>query len=269
MSPLLPSAPFHATTAVNRCIYCNAAPGPSLLSMEHVVPESLGGRIYLRKASCKGCAKLTSGDETTNIAGIFAGVRAHFKMKGSKSRRSRTRIPVTVHHHSGHDTQQSVEASQLKNFSVAIGFLGPTILTGADTPLAVRLDSAYLNPTAPGVGAAVSTTIERIDTPAFARMLAKIGHSYAVKMLGLEGFSPGLQRFIRRLEEPSPNGFIGTEQGQPIETAATYQIGLSVEPSFDGREMIVCSIRFFPSTWLPTYRVVVGLSLPSSLFPPA
>ena len=82
---------------VGRCIYC--ASTDQLLSDEHVVPFSLGGRKVLRKASCARCASITARFE-----GEFAR-----SALGAFPRRSRVPDAATigaadipdVHHHEG------------------------------------------------------------------------------------------------------------------------------------------------------------------------
>jgi hypothetical protein len=57
---------------IGKCIYCGSAGN---LTNEHIVPRGLGGPWQLLNASCKECAKITSGFERDVVHEFFILVR--------------------------------------------------------------------------------------------------------------------------------------------------------------------------------------------------
>ncbi len=66
------NSPAPVSKDVGKCIYCGSADD---LTDEHIVPHSLGGRQKLLSASCKNCAKITSGFERDVFHEFFSLVR--------------------------------------------------------------------------------------------------------------------------------------------------------------------------------------------------
>lgn len=68
---------------VGRCIYCGTSEGP--LGKEHIIQESLGGRLILPRASCELCSSATSAAEG-HFAKMYGGWRflANIPRKGGK-----------------------------------------------------------------------------------------------------------------------------------------------------------------------------------------
>jgi hypothetical protein len=64
MASSKPNLQAHPNIGV--CIYCGEKKG---LSDEHIIPYGLGGKLVLKKASCKSCAKITAKLEQTLLRG--------------------------------------------------------------------------------------------------------------------------------------------------------------------------------------------------------
>src|ERR1039458_6193088 len=94
-SPRLP-APYKP---VGKCIYCSAEryrPGShASLSDEHIIPLSIGGQIVLPKASCAKCENITTTFEDKCAKGFFHA-RSHLGIRGRKSKKAKTRLPIIV-----------------------------------------------------------------------------------------------------------------------------------------------------------------------------
>jgi hypothetical protein len=60
------------TKYIGRCIYCGSTDN---LTREHIVPRGIGGPWLLLKASCKKCAKVTSGFEKDVLRKFFILMR--------------------------------------------------------------------------------------------------------------------------------------------------------------------------------------------------
>ena len=100
----------------------------------------------------------------------------------------------------------------------------------------------------------------------FARMLAKVAHSYTVATLGLDGFTPFLPDAILRPDYPHLAYLVGGDPNTPSPDFGCLH-RLSLETRFvDGKQMIVVRIRLFASSGdqehgLPIYYVVAGEAL--------
>lgn len=64
--------PIPLSKYIGKCIYCGSTDN---LTREHIVPRGLGGPWLLLKASCKKCAKVTSGFERGVLGEFFILVR--------------------------------------------------------------------------------------------------------------------------------------------------------------------------------------------------
>lgn len=68
----------------NFCIYCGAK--DVVLTDEHIVPDGMGGKNILPKASCTDCQKIIHVFETYCQRTLLGNVRSFIGMKSSKKR---------------------------------------------------------------------------------------------------------------------------------------------------------------------------------------
>ncbi len=66
---------------VGKCIYCGKTPAQFVLTKEHIVPHSLGGDAYLKRASCAKCQEITRDLEFHVARNIFGHFRIHSEYK--------------------------------------------------------------------------------------------------------------------------------------------------------------------------------------------
>src|SRR5262245_13319334 len=78
--------------AVGRCIYCGSTDS---LSDEHIVPFSLGGKLVLRKASCKKCQDITGAFEGHCASRLYASIRIRENLPTRRPKNRPTKLPVT------------------------------------------------------------------------------------------------------------------------------------------------------------------------------
>ena len=99
-----------------------------------------------------------------------------------------------------------------------------------------------------------------INVLAFARMLAKIGHSYAVAHLGLDAFEPLLPPVILG-KSPLGSHLVGGDASAPTPAVepALHDVYLQNCIS-NGIEYVLVAIRLFAVFGMPRYHVVVGRS---------
>jgi len=87
----------------------------------------------------------------------------------------------------------------------------------------------------------------------FVRMLAKIGHSYAVAIYGMDGFRPLALDLILGRDRRANYLVGGGADAFPHENCG-YWLGHTLLPS----GLIQIKIQLFPSLKTPVYQVVVG-----------
>ena len=171
---------------VGRCIYCLSDGGTKGLSREHIVAEGLQGSLILQKASCVSCARITSRVETVCLQETYVDYRDHANLKMSKKSKAKLK-------------RRRVAALMLPELPP------PGILSGK--PLEVAVDAPDPNLVVHGMhcwyfSREKLVALQEGDRPKtfnivlFLRMLAKIGHSYAIAELGVDNVDSHLNDVI-------------------------------------------------------------------------
>jgi hypothetical protein len=244
---------------VGQCIYCGATRyglERKKLGEEHIVPYCVDGTHILPEASCKRCEVKTGGLEQSLFgnAGFYRAARVAARTK------SRRKGPNTVPLWIGPDGNQArydIPADEAPLSLTAVHFGPPAILNGGGwyTPdKNVAIHHHQLNSHMPRPGESIVTPNIQLDS--LQRLMAKIGHGYAVAELGLTGFTPFLIDCILGREENHPWGLFGCVD-DPAQPSGAYQIGLSEWPVNDD-VLIAVDVRLFGTLPFPRYRVVVG-----------
>lgn len=98
----------------------------------------------------------------------------------------------------------------------------------------------------------------KTDIDRFARMLAKIAHSYTVAELGLGNFIPTLTHVLHKDSTFPPDHVIGGELLVPPPSTERFELSLSSVKSRN-REFWVVRIRLFGDLGFPVYLCVSGV----------
>jgi hypothetical protein len=246
---------------VGKCIYCGALP-PEVLTDEHIIPLALDGEYLLPKASCKPCEKITGRFEGIVLRG---GLRPIKERRGFKSRTKNrpNTLPIFVGEEAGARVELPVEDYPATVILPHIP--GPTL---APFPFSATEQGTPWGSVAPTnhdkVVARCGTVfaVPGVNTFAFARMLAKIAHSFAAAMIGIGNFVPFLPPFILNDADCDYRTFMGTMTALPELPADMAKDGvhelLLAQEGIDGQEWITCIIGLFRDHESPYYRVVVG-----------
>ena len=237
--------------SVGRCIYCGLG-GSEQLSREHVIPKGLAGSLLFTKASCKSCAAVTAKFEEDCLRFNFSVYRAIAKFPS-------TRPPL-----------QGPRALCLPELP------RPGILDG-------RIPSTELVCERMIIWSGFSPSEQPFREPslnfnwtAFLRMLAKIGHGYAVGELGIDSFVHELPQVILGERPDLAQHFVGISdypyaslpdadlsehiESEPIYTAhETYIKILRRKTDF----LAIAGIRLFAPHGAPFYECVVGPLTPA------
>lgn len=172
----------------NICIYCGSKEN---LTKEHVIPLALGGLFVLPNSSCQNCSKITSAFELKVLRGFMRDARTtgNFPTRRPKERPKSLSLEIE-----DNGVFEEIEIISHKH----PGFLHlpilqpPSILTGQKTETGVTIcgvETLYFgkNPNEVAKNLKIKTMRDSFnwDVTAFARMLAKIGYSYAVASVGV------------------------------------------------------------------------------------
>jgi hypothetical protein len=253
-----------------QCIYCGEL-DRSKMTDEHIVPFGLlpkGGDWFLPKASCTDCAGITKKFEDRCLQYAFGSLRQQFQLKSRRKKDGR--VTAKYRGHNGEITERIVDVRDLPRAAVGFRWPIPGIVLG-EPPTAkftgdmvVRYDQkAFLE----HLSDQQALSVGRVAPLDFARMLAKIGHSYAVAKFGAGSFEPLLRDVILDRSEAAPFLIGGDHSGvhpddQPGVLHDVFRSDVRREngPSFFG-----VSIRLFALMGTPRYHVIVGTNpIPSS-----
>lgn len=238
---------------VGRCIYCWSDQHVGLLGSEHIVAQGLGGRMELLASSCQRHAAITGSVEQQVFRGALYPVRAKLNLLSRKRKKEHpTDWPVLIDYGT-HEEPRRIPLSEHPVLLVMFLYDPPGALLSQpmtdSSMIAGKVSIRALNPDA--IKGKMTTDIG-LDAGTFARMLAKIGHAYAVSQLGLDGFVPSLLRIIDGSSLASVSHFVGggieSGEGEELHEISLDTIG----------EHVVVRIRLFASLGMPTYFVVVG-----------
>jgi hypothetical protein len=224
--------------AVDRCIYCgrdNVA-----LGREHVIPQGLDGGLILLKSSCSSCSDATKKIEQYCLRKMFGLFRAQIKLQSNRHKKNKVHFHIVSP--SGH--KKEIDPADAPSFLLFPLLSTPSILnTGSlhKLPLIVkghkRIDIAkgrlvYSGPLVVNY---------HYDLITFARMLAKIAHSFAVAELAGENFAPLLLDIILDRDCSHIGCLIGQSENQSPKT--------SDAPSLHHIWLEITDERSSPMTW--------------------
>jgi hypothetical protein len=270
--------------AVGSCIYCGIhardLPSGKSLSTEHIVPEGLAGGIELPEASCPDCAAITSAFERTCLRDIFAPARAYLDAYGKRRPAGRpTGFAVTLKSKEGTEESVHVPLVDYPFWFMMLLMPPPGILVGrtreADAlgvdvnPIQIsepghELKAADVVKSVPGAET-IEMTLETKPGDLW-KLLAKVGHGFAMGERGFGNFEPFLADFIRGREEHVGPHFIGgacSAENLPITSIGSspglHEARLLEIVSDDGRRLLVARIQLFAALGSPVYDVVVGV----------
>jgi hypothetical protein len=267
-----PRDPEIRVKKIGACIYCGATefrPNTGLpLHEEHIVPRGLDGTLILEAASCEKC-QIQTGEKTENLilrTGMLAP-RRQLKFQGRRRKRKETDYDL-VSVVNNKDVKIRLRLEEHPSLLLIIGFDWPTILGG-------RGDVAHIfvqdfNPLDVVYKRGAEAATHAFDLVLFTQMLAKIGHGYAVAMIGSEKFKPYVLEFIRR-------DFARTEHyrkcttyvgGDSVRYSAAdpdilHQLGHEIR-KVEGKRILSIGIRLFANLGAPVFWVAVGEMLSES-----
>jgi hypothetical protein len=165
---------------IDRCIYCGATGD---LATEHVIPRSLGGGHYLRKASCLDCARITSLIETRISRDTFLLFRTVLDLPTRDPRKRPTHFQGRVRR--GNVWTEEEVPVRIPGAAVFPNLPVPGLLEGRPATNRIRtlggIPMIAIRRADPSEEVARRAGIDEVQVdiswhpPAFMRLLAKIG----------------------------------------------------------------------------------------------
>jgi len=244
---------FRGREAVS-CIYCLKIHN---LTKEHIIPQRLGGNIWLPKASCSDCAKLIRAEfEEEVITRVMQGARLHVGVKRKRRPRPQDFVQVRGQRSAG-DIDIRLPLSQAPICLAMPEFHRPPIMPGG----MVGINGMFVNPLRSRWGHPEWTSYSSpvVTIPKFMRFIAKMAHGYAFHAAG-KSFKPLLTDYILSKDVgQSWHPCIGTDQTDNRPQADyLHHISADWEPINDKQHLVV-RICLFACLGAPTYIAVTGI----------
>lgn len=256
--------------AVGQCIYCGASEyalgSTRRLADEHIIPLGIGGKFVLPEASCQKCERITGRIESIALNNHLLGPRRHLRLRGrTPTSKTPKELPVFVPR-GGKDEKVMIPVEDHPSALFLFQLGNPPVidrLNGiwVEPPTPVGIFTKWFNFKADILAEKYGIsqwTPPAMDYYVFCRMLAKIGHAYAIAKLGTGSFHPTLTTSILEgsLDSARVIPFVGGTVAAPAELALHTLEDGTIHVA--GLDLVGVKIRLFAQFGAPTYLVVVG-----------
>ena len=253
----------------NKCIYCGSEKyeegTDDKLSDEHIISEALEARYVVEFACCKKCQTAINSYEGQVLNELFGAANRRMGFLGKKTqvRKSKYRVKALLN---GQERVLNIPLPEHPTMLFLMRLALPGILCGrpkdnnglpSGWTLVMNQHDAMVEKGMP------QFTSPQLDSVHFCRFLAKIGHGFAVGMLGLEGFNPFLCEPITRQYAGGPDIWLDRYHyvgGDPTDFApsdALHEMNIQILP-IHGKQLVVVGVRLYAILGAPLYYVVVG-----------
>lgn len=255
--------------AVGHCIYAREGEDHTPpFTDEHIIPFGLlpkGGDWFLAESSCLDCNNITKKFEDTSLSQTLGTSRAKLNLKTRRKKNRAQPRPVKFLRADGTVAAiKQIESGELPLYCIGFEWPAPGLLR--DQPSSsrdfngrcvVRYPKGELEKFIPQEHGIHLGRVREID---FARMLAKIAHSYAFAKCGIQPLL--LDLILGRAENASY--LVGGDHSltlpdQPNMLHDIFPVSCRLEPS--GAKYLLIAIRLFAMMGMPRYHVVVGKQL--------
>lgn len=242
------------------CIYCGKQ--NILLTDEHVVPFSIGGKHIISKASCVMCANITKKFEQDVMRDLWGQARASYN---APTRRKKERAKsfvlkdpkgvaedLTVH-------AQHYPAPMIFYYMPAAGILAGTdrlVDRSREWLLKAIVDDTRVKEFEKNHPGRLTSSFKNVPQ-SFGRLLAKIGHCQVMTALDCSDFIPICLPYI--LGKKSNVSYVvgSSPTNAPPQPEFGYFLR-TIQVSANNRMLLVVEVRLLANNDTPTYHVVVG-----------
>lgn len=253
---------------MGQCIYCGSSHD---LTLEHVIPFGLGGKIELPESSCRECAKITSSFEHTCLRTMYGPLRLLYGMPSRRKKKRPSTLPLKIKQTPLAEWSYTKVKQERYPFLILFPyFTAPLALANAPLPenRGASTNRFWIRGASPAyvfnellesltkeLGVYSIMPEAKSHVAQFCQMLAKIAYSYAVGELGHGAFEPYMLPGILQGELDDCDSYIGSLEKDEAPSESLHE--LSVGESLRSNQVIV-RVRLLAKLGTPTYFVVVG-----------
>ena len=268
LKSFLPAQPKKVYPPVGRCIYCGET---DALTLEHVIPFGLGGKIELPDASCRACAKITSDFEHTCLRTMYGPLRLLYGLPSRRKKKRPKKLPLKIKKTVSAEWSYIDLEQEKYPFLILFPYFGqPKILMEDPVPSyqGAVTDRFWIRGASPSF--VFKQLLEQLVTELgvysimpeakahvveFCQLLFKIAYSFAVGELGYNSLEPYVLPGIIKAELSDCDAFIGSLEKDETPSESLHE--LSIIEDKQGNHVIV-RIRLLAKLGTPTYYVVIG-----------
>jgi hypothetical protein len=276
----------YPSVGTGQCIYCGVPEELCELTEEHIIAEAIGGKMTLPRASCGGCGAITSAFEGHCCEDMFKSLRLERNIRGKKRKGKKrpTHLPIIEEFSPQVELSERtlVPIQDYPSHLILPIFEEPGILLRREPTIEFRNVNFLFLYVYNDVSNNAEARVERLKKSGltgvkvyeefrfgeFVRMLAKIGHAFAMAEFGAGVFEPLLLKVIRENDLFGPY-LVGGTSGRSPPDAELHRVHTELW-DLDNQALIIARIRLFAdlSPLIPVYTVVVGRLLDRTLYRP-
>jgi hypothetical protein len=218
--------------------------------------------MVLSKASCRPCARITGSVEQYCLRTMFGPLRMRLGLPTRRPKERPDHLNVQFERPGNLVETRSIPVKDYPKVLHLLKLSPPTILQGKSSENIIKCVAwAYTDESLSQQVVkyhAQKLLVADYDPSVFCRMLAKIAHSYAVSIMGLDGFEGYLPNLIMGQQGYIPDlvgGYL--DDFPPEDDGPIHHVQLQFLVGPFGPFLAV-SIRLFSFLGAPKYLVVVG-----------
>lgn len=272
---------------VGQCIYCgsltyDARKPQRTLSVEHIIPEGLGGNLKLPESCCSKCEGAASAFEGTCQRVIFGALRIYLQLPTKRPRERPKALPIKISYSylpAIKEYSVQVPISQYPIMLSLIKMDPPLLISKPQDGYRTIIVNFYPigNGGSAGIDAITKVSDERIQkvvtqmnasggsiTSGIAvdelqLMIAKIAHSFAVAELGISTFYAFLPPNIRSKSLNNIKMFVGSAEEADKNIPKKILHRLRLHSTKRGQQtLLVCEVNLFTHIVGANYQAIVG-----------
>jgi hypothetical protein len=260
--------PSKVYAPLERCLYCAETEN---LSEEHIIPLGFGGELIVPRASCKAHQKATCKVEDFVLRKYLCALRSHLGLP-SRNPLHRPDGYVLKLRRGAHSWKQKVKLADHPGFVRFMTFVAPPgrVLGRArrQETWSVRFVDVEIFPDIAmrlaRLGADGFEDKVTINGMAIARLIAKIGHCFAVAELGIDAFEELYVAHLIGAEAQDCNYWVGGyDRGRDIQPKELHELRFLRR----GNELSVIVHLLVPYCPRYAYEVIVGRLRPNVEIP--
>jgi len=265
--------PSKVYAPLNRCAYCASTVNTSIddLTKEHIIPFGFGGELILPKASCKLHQKETSRVEDFILRRYLCALRSHLSLpsRNPANRPDGYKLTLRRGAHSWKKKVKLADHPGLVRFMMFTESPGRVLGRAREQATwSVRFIDAEIFPdTKLRVALLGADSFEdkvTINAMALARLIAKIGHCFAVAELGFDAFEEMYVSHLITRESQDWNYWVGGyDRGRNVSANELHELRFLRR----GDDLSVIVHLLVPYCPRNAYEVIVGRLRPDIAIP--